>query len=567
MTVSISVQWHITTACNNRCKHCYMYDEATYEQERNNTLDFNGLLAVLERLREFEDKWDAVIRDVVISGGDPLLRKEWRKLLREIKRRGKRISILGNPETLTEENALWLARLGVSSFQMSLDGLEQTHDDFRSRGSFQRTVEKLGLLDRVGILSQVMFTLYPTNADQLVPLLRYVAEETTAATFGFDVGCSVGNAADMDSNFTREHMQQIFETYIEEKTRLRREGNPMRIAEKPNLLNLTRFARHDIYPVASEAVPVVSGCAAGWSGIAILSDGTALACRRMPLVAGKLPEQSFEDVFLGSELMRKLRRPESFASCGSCEFYALCRGCPANVYGVGGSAFAEPPLCFRERIGKHIPQAPKRAPSPTLDASYEEEFALLSGRFDTTLQSRLEDALDDAPLGGVFVDLVASQANRRSFLTDPHRYLQRHGYKVSDEAKVFLTYYFSATFWQLDVVQEFTPILASTMLARMMDRLFDRTDRVGRKNSPGGAPEFVMRMMEDGDFRNAFAHCTTASARRAFVSCSGCAFNRDAYELAKTWMLGDVIEPESRAGASRGAKNRLHAEHKAPRPG
>jgi len=119
-----------------------------------------------------------------------------------LQRRGKSFSVLGNPETLTEERAAFLAGLGVAYVQMSLDGLEKTHDEIRSDGSFQRTVRALELLDRLHIDTNIMFTLFPYNKNELIPLMRYVAEKTPAGSFSFDVGRSIGNAAMSGQDFT-----------------------------------------------------------------------------------------------------------------------------------------------------------------------------------------------------------------------------------------------------------------------------------------------------------------------------------------------------------------------------
>lgn len=39
----VNVQWHITTACSNRCRHCCMYGPATYGLEKSRTLSAQGM--------------------------------------------------------------------------------------------------------------------------------------------------------------------------------------------------------------------------------------------------------------------------------------------------------------------------------------------------------------------------------------------------------------------------------------------------------------------------------------------------------------------------------------------
>ena len=83
---------------------------------------------------------------------------------------------MGNPETITDENLTFLREAGISSFQMSLDGLKNMHDSFRGKGSFARTVKALEKLKEASIRSNIMFTLYPENKEHLIPLMNFVVK-------------------------------------------------------------------------------------------------------------------------------------------------------------------------------------------------------------------------------------------------------------------------------------------------------------------------------------------------------------------------------------------------------
>ena len=110
---------------------------------KKNELDLPQMLRILDSCGEFEKKWHAEISRYAITGGDPLLYPDWKPFLAEVKRRGKRISMMGNPETLTEENLSALAGFGVSHYQLSLDGLKQTHDSIRGPGRFAAALQGL----------------------------------------------------------------------------------------------------------------------------------------------------------------------------------------------------------------------------------------------------------------------------------------------------------------------------------------------------------------------------------------------------------------------------------------
>ena len=99
----LNVQWHITTDCSNHCKHCYMFEEKTYKNEKKNTLSLSDLIKILEDFKQFEKKYSTNISNIIISGGDPLLRKDIFEFLYELKKRKKNILLLGNPNTINEK--------------------------------------------------------------------------------------------------------------------------------------------------------------------------------------------------------------------------------------------------------------------------------------------------------------------------------------------------------------------------------------------------------------------------------------------------------------------------------
>ena len=445
----ISVQWHITTLCGNRCRHCYMQDEPTHQAEKAGSLDYTGMLRVLDGFCEFEAKWGAVMEHFTLSGGDPLLYPKWRDFIRELRRRGKRVSLLGNPETLNEETAAFLAEWEIQLFQMSLDGMRKTHDYFRAPGSFDRTLGGLELLERFGLNSNIMFTLFPTNQEQLIPLMRHVAEQTPASSFSFDLGCQVGAAAGLPGGcFDQSGLRRVLTGYLEEKRRLKKKGLATRLAEKSNLLKLIRFGQQDFYPLACDDSPVVSGCYAGWTAVSLLSDGTVLACRRFPLPVGKMPEQSFEDIFLGSELMKKFRRAASFKGCGTCDFYQVCRGCPALVHGLTGDPFAANPVCFRDQLPATRPNHRLSSASPPMDLDLQAEFDLLASMFPWRVRDKLPDFLHHRDFLEVYAVLTMSREERTRFMADPANFARQGSYGLDNDQLVFLVRHFNEEPWR-----------------------------------------------------------------------------------------------------------------------
>lgn len=434
----LSIQWHLTTRCGNRCRHCYMYDERTYEAEKRNELDLAGLRRVLDSIAAFEEKWQAEVATFAVSGGDPLLHPDALAFARELKGRGKHLAMMGNPETLTAANLAALADLELRDFQLSLDGLEKTHDYFRGEGSFQRAVQAIGKLKDAGIRVQIMFTVYPENHHELLPLLRFVAAQTAADRFTFDLGTCAGQAAALERTLDRTQVKTLFAAYLAEKERLADEGYAIRLSEKNKLLQLLRFEQGTFFPFSSDQFVVAGGCYVGWTCVPILSDGTVLACRRFPLKVGKMPEQSFEQIFLGSDVLKRFRRPQFYAQCGTCDFYQHCRGCPALVHGLTGDPFAPHPLCFRQSLTRKPPDG-TRAPEPIpFDTSLHEEHDLVAGHFANRFSSRMTDLLEQAPVQRALSWLSHRREERSCFIAHPDQYLAERGLILSELQKLFV---------------------------------------------------------------------------------------------------------------------------------
>ena len=121
-------QWHITDTCDQRCKHCYIFaenngkilTEMKWEDMCKVVEDCEGMCEKLGRTPYF-----------YITGGDPILHRDFWQLAELLKEKGIIWGILGNPFHLNDEICKRLYNYGCRKYQLSLDGMEQTHDYFR----------------------------------------------------------------------------------------------------------------------------------------------------------------------------------------------------------------------------------------------------------------------------------------------------------------------------------------------------------------------------------------------------------------------------------------------------
>lgn len=85
----------------------------------------------------------------------------WR-LLELMKSKEIPFTILGNPFHLTDEVCARMKSLGCEKYQLSIDGMHETHDWFRKPGSLNITLEKIKTIKDVGIRAVIMTTVKET---------------------------------------------------------------------------------------------------------------------------------------------------------------------------------------------------------------------------------------------------------------------------------------------------------------------------------------------------------------------------------------------------------------------
>ncbi len=91
---------------------------------------------------------------------------------------------------------------------------------------------------------------------------------------------------------------------------------------------------------------MTKGCLAG-TGVSFVSHrGEVFPCGYLPLEAGHIRKQPFQEVWEASPLFAELRDPGLLGGkCGACEFLKVCSGCRARSFGMTGNHLDEEPFC------------------------------------------------------------------------------------------------------------------------------------------------------------------------------------------------------------------------------
>ncbi len=319
---SFAIQWHITQACDLHCRHCY-------DRSSRRAVSLAEGERILTELRAFCDA-HFVSGHVVFTGGNPFLHPNFPELYSLALELGFTTAILGNP--VPEGKLDELLSIGRPEFyQISLEGLEEHTDYIRGEGHFRRSIEFLHLLADREVTSSVMLTLTKHNREQVIPLAQLL--EGKAGGFTFNRLVPIGEGAALQT-VPPEEFHRLAEEFVTF------ESNSSCAYLKDNLLNIT-LERQGRPPFDG---CTGYGCGAAFNFIAVLSDGTAHACRKFPSPLGNVLQQGLDQIY-HSEQAARYRR--GCKGCDGCRLRPRCGGCLAVAYGSRRDPFLErDPYCF-----------------------------------------------------------------------------------------------------------------------------------------------------------------------------------------------------------------------------
>ncbi len=337
-----SLQWHLTDRCGMRCKHCYLTDETKNTQREE--LTTNECYEVIDDFASMLNslKCDGALH---LTGGDPMIRKDFFDILRHASSKIKKVGILGNPTYLNEETVDKLLEENIDRYQLSLDGLEETHNNIRGNGAFKSALAALDLLVSAGINVAIMSTLTSENMNELSSVMELSAERK-ARIYAFARIVPIGEGSTYSNKLPspkdyRSFLGEIDERYKVVKTKYIN----FTMATKDPLWSLYLYETGILKPETNGEI--IHGCSVGISSLSLDVDGTVLSCRRLETPAGNVKENSLEEIFLNSPTLHRQRRVDEIEGCSSCEVFSYCRGCRAVARAVSGSFFSKDPQCWR----------------------------------------------------------------------------------------------------------------------------------------------------------------------------------------------------------------------------
>jgi radical SAM protein with 4Fe4S-binding SPASM domain len=269
---------------------------------------------VLRRIR-----LDAKVPSVSFTGGEPTLRDDLCELVAFARELDFRINLITNGTRMSRRLARRLARAGLHSAQVSLEGTTAAAHEVITgvRGSFRRSVEAVAHLERAGIGVHTNTTLNLRNLGEAPLLPRFVRRKLGRERLSMNLVIPSGTAAAAEGLLLR---YSEVGPVVEEVMAASEAAGVEFMWYSPTPLCIFNPIIHGLGN---------KGCSACDGLLSVDARGDVLPCSSFPEPVGNLLEQDFARIWHSSRAADLRQKSLAYGSCRDCDSFAACHGaCP-----------------------------------------------------------------------------------------------------------------------------------------------------------------------------------------------------------------------------------------------
>lgn len=341
-TRPIYAVWEITLRCDLACGHCGSRagrarpDELTTEQ-------------CFELARQMAELG---VKEVTLIGGEAYLRDDWTDIVAEIRRLGMDCTMTSGGRAITPERAVAAKKAGLMSVSISLDGLQQSHDQLRGvNGSFDAALASLRNLRAAGIPVSVNTQINRISAPFIEQLLELMIENRVHG-WQLQLTVPMGRAADDPDQMLQPYeLLEMFPRLAALLPRAKEGG--VRVFPGNNVGYFGPFEH-----LLRAHTPQGHGgsCGAGRATLGIEADGTLKGCPSLHTdewAGGNILDTSLQDVWERSSRLRYTRDRTVEDLWGYCRECYYANECRAGCTWMGHSLFGKPgnnPYCHHRAL-------------------------------------------------------------------------------------------------------------------------------------------------------------------------------------------------------------------------
>lgn len=336
------IAWETTQRCNLRCVHCRCSSDMDASE---------GDFTTEEGKKLIDDIVEFCSPVLVLSGGEPLLRKDIFEIARYGTGKGLRMCMATNGTLIDDAVCGKIKSSGIRIVSLSLDGSRaEVHDNFRAcPGSFDGILRGAAMLKKHGIEFIINSSFTKRNQDDIAHVFKLAKSIGATAWYMFMIVPTGRGEEIMSELISKEDYEEILKWHYEQEKL--EEDMLMRPTCAPHYYRLVpqlskKDGSHFERRTLKFSTGGAKGCIAAQSICLIDCFGNVKPCSYFQKSAGNVKQQKFREIWENSQLFKDLRDFKQYkGKCGACEYINVCGGCRARADSVYDDYMAEEPFC------------------------------------------------------------------------------------------------------------------------------------------------------------------------------------------------------------------------------
>ncbi len=302
--------WECTVRCNIHCIHCGSDCTANDGSPDMPAEDF---LRITDSVRKHYNPNKLM---VVLTGGEPLLRKDLEYIGKELYKQGYPWGMVTNGYAMTTTRFQALLHSGMRSISISLDGLENEHEWLRGRnGSFVKAIDAIMLATATpDIAFDVVTCVNARNFSQLEDIKQQLISLKVQNWRLFTIS-PIGRAKNNTELFLTDdqfcQLMEFIQKCRDEKSIIASYGCEGYLGKYEGRVRTGYFF-----------------CRAGINIASVLNDGSVSACpnNSRKVIQGNIYSDNFIDIWQNKFQIMRNREWTKTGKCADCKEFKWCNG-------------------------------------------------------------------------------------------------------------------------------------------------------------------------------------------------------------------------------------------------
>lgn len=328
-----NVHIEVISQCNERCVHCYIPHEQKISQIEPDL--FNNIIEQCSKLN---------LLHITISGGEPMLHKDFCCFLRKCREFDLSVNVLSNLTILTDEVIEEMKTNPLLGVQTSLYSMNPEIHDYitQTKGSFEKTKNSILKLIEQDIPLQISCPILKQNKNCYTDVINWAKNLGVYAGDDYIIIASYNHSKqNIRCRLTIKEIEEV----ILEKSKI----------DKNYIANIITEAKHNKNYSPDDYV-----CSVCESTLCISDNGNVYPCAGwQDYIVGNIRQDPLKEIWEKSEKVNYLRnlRKKEFPKCLKCpdkEYCTMCMVRNANEDSNGDPLVVNEYFCDIAKVIKRI---------------------------------------------------------------------------------------------------------------------------------------------------------------------------------------------------------------------